>query len=580
MLSLAFCLPLLKDLYSSCSGDWDYFMFLYEVPSITLFEYQQIPLWNPYCGGGISLIGNPQAGFLSPIFLLTAVFGVVAGLKISVWLHTFLGLWGMWLLSGHLGINGPARLAPSFIFMFSGAWALHLAAGHIVWLPAALLPLFFLTFLKGLSNKWWLCAAAAIESIMFYEGGTYVFAFSLLFVCIYAFIYALEKKTSQPVIAFIFVNLLAAAFSAPKLLPVLELLQNHPRPTDVGISLQLDIFFSLFVDRFKGIERGLDTTGWWELGSYLGIVVIALYLFSFTLFRKNKALILSSLFLLFLSMGNFSIFAPWSILHELPVFSGFQLSTRVLIIFSFAVALLVGKALEHLEKNNNPHMKPLFSIVVFIILCDLFSVSSPTLGSAPGPLSTDYWKSGQGFETQWLYQDPRTTWKSISTYQVPEGRWDSTPPSEHQPFTQIRVQISQRNVHGAWSNQYLPLLQNIGVVDSYETIPFERYVLANTDNNYIGEHYLTGEGVVSLKKWSPNKLVFHVKIEHDNLMIINQNFDQGWHSSVGNLTSHEGLLSVELTSGDYEFEVYYLPKSFQLGVYLFIITILLRRLNS
>ena len=56
VLSLFFCSPLLKDLYSSGSGDWDNFMFLYEVPAITLFEFGQFPLWNPYCGGGISLI--------------------------------------------------------------------------------------------------------------------------------------------------------------------------------------------------------------------------------------------------------------------------------------------------------------------------------------------------------------------------------------------------------------------------------------------------------------------------------------------------------------------------------------------
>ena len=90
-LSLFFCFPLLKDLYTSGSGDWDYFMFLYEVPSIALFEYGQFPLWNPYCGGGISLIGNPQAGYLSPIFIFTALFGVAAGLKIAVLVHTFLG---------------------------------------------------------------------------------------------------------------------------------------------------------------------------------------------------------------------------------------------------------------------------------------------------------------------------------------------------------------------------------------------------------------------------------------------------------------------------------------------------------
>ncbi len=565
-LSVAFCLPLLKDLYTSCSGDWDYFMFLYEVPSITVFEYQQFPLWNPYCGGGISLIGNPQAGFLSPIFLLTAVFGVVAGLKISVWLHTLLGLWGMWLLSGHLRIKGPARLAPSFIFMFSGAWALHIAAGHIVWLPAALLPLFFLTFLKGLSNKWWLCAAAAIESMMFYEGGTYVFAFSLLFVCIYAFIYALENKTAQPVIAFIIVNLLAAALSAPKLLPVLELLQSHPRPTDVGSNIPLDIYFSLFVDRFKGLERNLNGLGWWALGSYLGIVVISLYLFSFTLFRKNKALILSSLFLLLISLGNFGTFSPWNMLHELPVFDGFKVPTRALIVICFTVALLAGRSLSHLVEKNQTRSKLLVGVVVFIILCDLLSVSAPILGNAAKPITTPYWdnlRTEQNLEGPKLYQ----VQSEAST-----GLWQSIP-STHQPFTQISIPFTQRNVHGAWSDQYLPLLQNQGVVDAYETIPFERYVHASTDDAYVSEYYFTGNGEVSIKKWSPNRLVFHIKSEDEDRLVINQNFDQGWHSTTGHVTSHAGLLAIDLSPGDYELAVYYSPNSFNIGICVFFITL-------
>jgi uncharacterized membrane protein YfhO len=558
-LSLAFCLPLLKNLYTSCSGDWDYFMFLYEVPSITLFEYQQLPLWNPYSGGGLSLIGNPQAGYLSPIFLLTAIFGVTAGLKISVLLHTFLGLWGMWLLSGHLGINGPARLAPSFIFMFSGAWALHIAAGHIVWLPAALLPLFFLAFLKGLQNKFWLCVAAAIESIMFYEGGTYVFAFSLIFVCIYAITYALENKTSQPVIAFILVNLLAAALSAPKLLPVVELLQSHPRPSNVGNSLPPDIYFSLFIDRFKGLERDFNGLGWWALGSYLGIVVVSLYFFSFTLFKKNKALIISSLFLLLISLGNFAVFSPWNIMHELPVFSGFQVPTRALIVFCFSVALLAGHSLAHLEKADHRRSRLLITGAVLIILCDLASVSFPILANAQKPLTTPFWKDMRAEQNL----------KPPELYQTAPGNSSGllqSVASVHQPFTQTSIPFSRRNVHGGWSNQYLPLLQNQGVVDAYETIPFQRNTHANTDDSYKGEYYLSGGGVVSLKKWSPNRLVFHFKGKDKDRLIVNQNFAQGWHSSQGPPINHKGLLAVYLPSGDYEIEVYYSPKSFKVGV--------------
>ena len=120
--SFALCEPLLRELHHSCRGDWDFFFAIYEVPTVSLFEYGQFPLWNPYNVGGLSLIGNPQAGFLSPIFAFTALFGTVAGLKIAVWAHLFLGSWGMWLLGEQLGIKGVARFAPPLIFLFSSAW--------------------------------------------------------------------------------------------------------------------------------------------------------------------------------------------------------------------------------------------------------------------------------------------------------------------------------------------------------------------------------------------------------------------------------------------------------------------------
>ncbi len=541
-------------------------MFLYEVPSITLFEYGQFPLWNPYCGGGISLIGNPQAGYLSPIFIFTALFGVAAGLKIAVLVHTFLGLWGMWLLTGHLKITGPARLAPPIIFIFSGSYALHIAAGHIVWLPATLLPLFFLAFLQGLQSRRWLCLAGVIESIMFYEGGTYVFAYSLIFIFVYAVVLAIGKKSLHPVWVFTLISLLAAALSAPKLLPVLELLHNHPRPTGVGASVPWDVFFYFFIDRFTGLERSLNGTGWWAFGSYLGVIVIILYLFSFTLFRKHAALVIATLFILLISLGNFSALSPWSILHELPVFSGFQVPTRALIVFCFGAALLSGYSLAHLGKQDSSRSRLLVSLIVLFILCDLLSVSAPTLSNAAKTLTTPFWnnlRTEQRINAPKLYRIPPSSSSGLL----------QTVPSVHQQFTQISIPFAERNAHGAWSNQYLPLLQNTGVVDAYETIPFERYIHAKTDDGYIGEYYLTGEGSVSLKKWSPNKLLFHIMSENKDRLIINQNFDHGWRSSQGHTTSHKGLLAVDLSSGDYELEVYYLPKSFSVGICILLITL-------
>jgi hypothetical protein len=120
-----------------------------------------------------------------------------------------------------------------------------------------------------------------------------------------------------------------------------------------------------------------------------------------------------------------------------------------------------------------------------------------------------------------------------------------------------------------------PLLQNTGVVDAYETIPFCRYARAVTDSDYRGEFYLVDKekGDASLKEWSPSKFVFHVALKTGNSLVINQNFWPGWHTSQGTLKDYQGLLAVDLRPGVYDVTVRYLPVRFLIGIGIFILMI-------
>ncbi|MRR06355.1 MAG: hypothetical protein EG828_05335 [Deltaproteobacteria bacterium] len=562
--SALLCLPLLRDLYSSCRGDWDYFFSLYEVASISVFEYHQFPLWNPYFGGGMPLIGNPQAGYLSPIFVLTALFGVVAGLKIAVWLHTFLGMWGMWLLCGHWGIKGPARCAAPVVFMFTSCWAFHLAEGHVVWLPAAFLPVLFLSFLKGLESRKWLLIAAVVESIMFYEGGTYILAFSLLFILVYVAFQSSATRCWRPLGAFLYINILAALLSAPKLLPVLEALVRSSRHTGSGGGISLRDFLLIFLDRSQSFNGSLHGFGWWEYGSYLGVVGVTLYIFSFSLYRKHKPLLCASLVLMIVSLGNFAEFAPWTLLHRLPLFSSFKVPTRSLIVFAFSAALLTGLSLESLQRTHENRAKIFVAILVLVMSVDLFSVSYRIFSEAnqPSAMFSDELRPDTGAN-----RENRGKLYRISP-SATTGLLHSVP-SVHEPFHQISVPIAQRNVHGAWSDQYLPLLLNRGVIDAYETFPFARNALPVTDKRYKGESYFMGRGAVELLQWTPNRLVFKVKALDRGFIVINQNFWAGWRATKGIVRPYNGLLSIECDKGEHTLSVYFLPTAFLVGVCLF-----------
>jgi hypothetical protein len=558
--SFIFCYPLLQKLYLSCRGDWDYYFSLQEVSSISLFEYGQFPLWNPYCGGGMPFMGNPQTAFPSLIFLCTSFFGVFAGLKIAVWLHTFLGMWGMWLLSGYMGVKGPSRLVTSVIFMFNGAWVLHLTEGHINWLSSALLPFLFMAYLKGCENKWWLIAAAFVESLMFYEGGAYVFAFCLLFVCIYGILRAIEIKAWKPVTTLISMNIIAALLSAPKILPVLDLLINNPRIKSAENGLSWDDCLSLFICP----EKTLNSFAVWEYGSYLGITVIIFYLASLTLFKKYQSLVLASIFIFLIAIGNFSEYSPWNVLHQLPLWCYFQAPTRALIVFNFTVSLLIGLYLGNPLKKFDIRMEILILIIVVYIAVDLFNTNSQVFAEAPKPVNVTVFRNTgvASVASNLYYIDPIATtafWRSV--------------PSVHKPFSQIRIPDLKRFAHGAWSDQYLPLLQNIGVVDAYETIPFARYARAFNDKDYRGEFYFVGKGVATQLKWSPNRLKYHVKLEQPDRLVINQNYWPGWRVTRGVVTRHNGLLAVDLPAGEYDLRIKYQPITFTAGLSLFFATL-------
>ena len=623
-MALAFCFPLMRDIRLSCSGDWDYFASLYEVPSISIFEYGQFPLWNPYCGGGMPLIGNPQAGFPSLTFVIASLFGVIAGLKLSVLIHTFLGLWGMWLLAGHLEMKGPARLVTSLLFIFSGSWPLHLAAGHVVWLPAAFLPFLFLSFLKSGNDLRFLPAAAVVESLMFYEGGTYVLAYALLFLGVFAVCRSFEAGIRRPFLVFTAMNGLAAALSAPKLLPVLETLAGHPRPSPPGGTISWDNYLYLFIERVTKLGANL-----WETCSYIGITAVVLFLLSLSMARKQKSLVASSLFMVLVSLGNFGEYSPWNILHHLPLFSGFHVPTRSLIVVCFSIALLVGLFLNSLEETPGEqvpfivglvvifylefspwkitqglsfwdgfrHPAPellafcaliilmtglslrepgrsrpgrysyLVGLVVIVVGFDLCAVNSPVFGEAA--------KAVDLITVARLFDPAASQYPRPHLVEIPPKSttgFGHSVPSVHQPFSQVRIPGLDRYVHGAYSDQYLPMLQNRGVVDAYETIPIGSHARAVSDKDYRGEYHLLGEGKVSLLEWGPNRFRYHVALPKDDRLVINQNFWPGWRTSRGNLIPHEGLLAVDLPSGSYDVTVRYLPRSFCTGVLIFLLT--------
>ena len=529
--SYLFCFPLLRNLSLLGRGDWDYFFSLYEASYKTIIQYHQAPFWNPYFKGGMSLIGNPQQGFLSPIMAIVLVFGTVVGLKLAVWLHLFFALWGCWALAGYFGLTGLVRFVPAAIFVFSSHWALHLTEGHIIWLSAGFMPWTFLFFLKGIrGQKRFILATALCEAFMFYEGSTYTLIALVLFIGAYSFFLALQEKKWTFFVWFIGVHVLAAVVAAPKLFPVIEMISQYHHVVGPGKLVPVMKFASFFSDQFQTLHReSVLGAGYWEFGAYIGMIAGLIYFYSFSLFRTQPALVWSALFMLLVCVGNFSFLSPWSILHKLPIINTFHLPMRLVQGLLLPLGLLVGIFLERMKSK----LRLSVIVVTIILVVDLFLVGTRIFQEAPRP---------------WTIQ----------------GR-DSILRDSF--FSQEFVPVRKQFAFGAWSDQFIFVYYNKGVVDAYEPVPIKGRAIPRGSKNYRGEFYLLkGSGQVQQTYWSPNKLSYRSISSEEDVLVINQNFDPGWHSSLGKAFSYQGLIAVRVPPGEHVFVLGYLPASFLIGV--------------
>jgi hypothetical protein len=150
ILASAFLLPIFQNLDYRGRHDWENFYALTYVPLKSLFEYHQLPLWNPYLCGGMSLVAEPELGFYSPQTIPILLLGLDIGIRINILLHLAFALFGMWLLGRHFGLSGYSRLFPPFVYGLSSIYFKHLSVGHYTWIAHAWIPFVFYYYLEGL----------------------------------------------------------------------------------------------------------------------------------------------------------------------------------------------------------------------------------------------------------------------------------------------------------------------------------------------------------------------------------------------------------------------------------------------
>ena len=427
VLSVVFCTPLFEHPNGLGVNDWDQHLFYYGAVLKNVVEYGQAPFWNPwYCGGNV-LWQNPQVGLLSPVYPLALVVPLQLAMKINIVAHYWVGFIGMHvLLTRVVGLTFvPAVIFLATLVTAAGAPAIHVAVGHSVFLPGFYLPamLYFLfrAFTTGAIKDALL--AAAILALMVFNGGVHILPMAFAAVGFFAVLAAAMSRRARPLIMTVVFVVAGLAYAAPKLLPVTlfvsgERFWDTRNPTEHPDRMTLEMVTHTYLNPGQSLRTKLDEQrhGWHEYGNYIGpasalLLVAGLFV---ALWGRGapdawlgRALALTAAFLFVLSLGEFSAWAPASLLKHLPLFSSFRIPSRYTIpaLLFGAMALgwvLRGFALDarsrgvqvvvgvlclgiagHLISVNRAQFKGVFSV-------EPFDTTFPWMSGPSEGLTTDF----------------------------------------------------------------------------------------------------------------------------------------------------------------------------------------------
>lgn len=560
VLSVLVTLPIFSRPEGLGVADWDQHLFYYGVVLKNVVEYGQAPFWNPwYCGGNV-MWQNPQIAILSPVYPLTALVSLQLAMKINIVLHYWVGFIGMHLLlTRAIGLTFlPAVIYLSTLVTASGAAAIHLRAGHSVFLPGFYLPLqlyFFFMALRTGRFKY-LSLAAATLALMIFNGGTHILPMSIAAIGTFGLCAAIARRDWRPLAFAIAFGAAGLAYSAPKLLPVVQFVTGDQfwdtrNPTESPDQVTLEILKQTYLvpTQDVGGRLPMQRHGWHEYGNYIGPLSAAALVAGLILVFVRRppaerwfgvSIGVTALVLFLLSLGEFHALAPASLAHYVPLFSSFRIPSRYSIPFvQFAVLALAWALVSIGELRSLARPARIAAALVM-------------LGTAGHLIYTNQWHFRDVFS-----EPPFDT----------SFRWMSGP-------RQIGTD-ADRNPYERGSPMLRALMEDRSFYTCYESLQLVHGAVA--DQPQVFE--VPPANRVRDLDFSPNRLTFRVEPgAQDARVLLNQNWGTGWTTSAGALvvgppTELSSVTIPAAQSGTYQFS--FVPPYFTIGMLVLVIALAL-----
>jgi hypothetical protein len=526
--------------------DWDHHAAYAEAATAAVRQHQELPFWNPYLCGGVPQLAHPESRVLTPSFLLYLALPVGTAMKWDIALHFGVAALGMALLLFQERAPLPAVIVGALVFGGSTFMSLHAAEGHTWILPVAFAPLVIAFYERGHDRLLWAGVAGFFLALVVGDGGIYPAPHLALFLSLYAAGQSLVRRSWRPLLVLGVTAGVAALLAAPKLLPLLTLMGRAPRLVASEEVLPLRAFFHVLIDRDQAMNRRFDWPYWpWhEQGSYVGL--LALLLAAVALLKaERRSLVLGSVALIFalIAAGSFASWAPWTLLHKLPLFRSQHVPSRFLALAVMAVAILAARgSAALLEWSPSSRLRTgLGLLLVLFVGADILSARAGILR----PLRC-----------------PRASWPT----DAPTGK----------PIVTLQRSPALSKC-GAYSGLAPAVTAGVAIIDAYEPLcPRDGGVVGRRPGlygmgtpGYQGEAWVVGSGTVELTSRTQNTLTLKVSPEASGTVVFNQNWDPGWRSDKGQLLEDaQGRMTLTLEPDQRVYALRYRPPYFFLSVAL------------
>ncbi|MGO8995353.1 MAG: hypothetical protein ACLQVI_18715 [Polyangiaceae bacterium] len=539
--------------------DWDPTSSYRYITVLSLVRYHELPWWHPFLCGGFPAWGYAEGAtnLVSPYLPLYLAFPIQIAERLEVIFSTLAALIFTYLLAGRVTRSASLRALVAVAYAINGRWVMQAAEGHgwhlqYAWLPLAIF--FFDVSLQEGRLRWALYAGIVLATIA-YMGGIYPLPHAALALVLYASTFAVAQRSLRPFKSLAIAGLTGIGFAAPKLFPIIDLMRHYPRKIDSSEALGLGQLVTTLVDSRGTISHGppvyMPIWGWHEYGIYVGVwVALAMLLAVLGPSERGRASSLRATGIVFLLLGcgAFHVYAPWTLLHELPTFSSQHVPSRFLmtavLLLALSFAALAAKSLDHAILRHG--------WIDLLLLAPVYFVATDI--AALGLKSS----------------------KEIFTFSAPSIEAST----EFHHATQLPYAYeADGKQFGA--QQLLAMFANTGVIRCYgvpgELVPG---AIARESPAYRGEAYVvdgagSSSGTARVTEWTPNTAtVQYAGAAPGATLVYNMNYDSSWSANGSPAIAYESAVATRVTAGAGEVKFRYYPRTLNWGLFVWFLTTL------